>query len=182
MSYEAVLTKENAAPLSLSDQILKLFEEPSDSSEIAIKEVLQCGHTWLFKVWCIGCGDDTLLGFPLGFCPTCKKDFSKRFFTLKEVPKRLLAGAKRTNRASIGKKMVRALLALQENCCAYCEQPMQEYHVEHIVPLAVSGTNSLHNLVLSCARCNHIAGAKVFSSLEAKKAHILERRKQLSAF
>jgi hypothetical protein len=42
--------------------------------------------------------------------------------------------------------------------CEYCLAPEElsgkEFHVEHIIPLALAGTDELNNLALACFRCN----------------------------
>jgi 5-methylcytosine-specific restriction endonuclease McrA len=42
--------------------------------------------------------------------------------------------------------------------CEYCHAPQRvsgyRYHIEHIVPRALGGTNALRNRALACATCN----------------------------
>jgi HNH endonuclease len=44
------------------------------------------------------------------------------------------------------------------NCCEYCKFPMayshDSFHIEHIIPLILGGTNELINLALACDGCN----------------------------
>lgn len=43
-------------------------------------------------------------------------------------------------------------------CCEYCKFPMSyshdSFHIEHIIPLILGGTNELANLALACDGCN----------------------------
>lgn len=50
---------------------------------------------------------------------------------------------------------IRRLYDLQDGRCAYCGITLyDEYHVDHVVPLARGGSNDPDNLALSCALCN----------------------------
>jgi HNH endonuclease len=44
------------------------------------------------------------------------------------------------------------------HCCEYCKFPMvyshDSFHIEHIIPLILGGTNELINLALACDGCN----------------------------
>jgi HNH endonuclease len=44
------------------------------------------------------------------------------------------------------------------HCCEYCKFPMayshDSFHIEHIIPLVLEGTNELVNLALACDGCN----------------------------
>lgn len=45
-----------------------------------------------------------------------------------------------------------------ENSCAYCDARLERSartgHLDHVRPISDGGKNSIHNHVLSCARCN----------------------------
>ncbi len=45
-----------------------------------------------------------------------------------------------------------------ESCCVYCgsliERDSRNGHLDHLVPIAEGGSNSIHNHALSCAKCN----------------------------
>jgi hypothetical protein len=63
--------------------------------------------------------------------------------------------------------------------CVYCGAAGQA--LDHILPHSKGGPDTLENLVLSCVRCNSVAGAKVFNSLDAKREYILARRPTFDA-
>lgn len=107
----------------------------------------------------------------------CKRDLSPLEIEFHKGRRRLLVGSVRKN-LRVAKWRILLLAERQEWLCAYCGLSIRfsEYHVEHVIPVAVGGTNDLPNLVLSCPECNHIAGAKAFSTFSAKRDYILGRR------
>lgn len=66
------------------------------------------------------------------------------------------AGIRRRSKAAyIPSGTVRRLLNLQRGRCAICGVLVGDsYHVDHIVPLALDGSNHFHNLQIACPRCN----------------------------
>ena len=42
----------------------------------------------------------------------------------------------------------------QNGRCFYCHETLDKYHVDHVVPLALGGSNGPENLVVACASCN----------------------------
>lgn len=48
----------------------------------------------------------------------------------------------------------------QAGACAYCAEPVTNYHVEHMVPLSRGGSNGPQNLAISCPPCNLSKGRK----------------------
>jgi len=60
-------------------------------------------------------------------------------------------------------KKLAYLLESQGRSCAYCGQHVWRravsgdgaYHVDHVVPLLRGGTDSMENVLIACARCNH---------------------------
>ena len=56
---------------------------------------------------------------------------------------------------------VASLLAIQVGRCVYCRKPVKrEFHVDHIVPLALGGTNIKTNLQILCPSCNSKKGKR----------------------
>ncbi len=90
--------------------------------------------------------------------------------------RRTLVGSSR--KRMISKRIIQRLFALQGEQCGYCQELFNNtpYHVEHIIPLCVGGTNSIDNLCLSCPSCNRIASTKVFATFAAKKQYILGKK------
>jgi hypothetical protein len=62
------------------------------------------------------------------------------------------------------------ILKSAKQICRYCGWRADA--VDHIMPLARGGTNSHANLVSTCTRCNSIAGAHSFHSVETKRIWI----------
>lgn len=53
----------------------------------------------------------------------------------------------------------------QDSKCAYCSSDLnfavaRSVHLDHVIPLALGGPHSMHNVVWSCAKCNLKKGAK----------------------
>ncbi len=49
----------------------------------------------------------------------------------------------------------------QKKICYWCGVKCKEnYHVDHYIPLSKGGNNSINNLRISCAKCNHSKHAK----------------------
>ncbi len=66
-----------------------------------------------------------------------------------------LAGGK------LSSDLVQKLLKLQMGKCACCKQPLgKDYHLDHILPLALGGANTDDNMQLLKARCNMEKRAK----------------------
>lgn len=56
---------------------------------------------------------------------------------------------------------IASIRRLQKNRCAYCAQKLpKNFHVDHIVALAMGGSNSRRNLQVTCPRCNSRKSAK----------------------
>jgi len=77
----------------------------------------------------------------------------------------------RTNR---GKQQVRRLHPPRETPCGYCFSRWATAY-DHLLPWSLGGTESQDNLYPTCGRCNSIAGALVFSSIEEKRAYVQQR-------
>lgn len=61
-------------------------------------------------------------------------------------------------KASIGrlsKDLAKKLLALQKGMCPCCKRPLgDDYHMDHIMPLALGGSNTDENIQLLRKQCN----------------------------
>lgn len=61
----------------------------------------------------------------------------------------------------IAKGLAASLFNLQRGKCACCGLPLgKDYHLDHVVPLALGGSNTDDNIQLLRKRCNHQKGAK----------------------
>lgn len=68
---------------------------------------------------------------------------------------------KRANGGALSVGLVKKLLNLQRGKCACCKQPLGDnYHLDHIMPLALGGSNTDDNMQLLTARCNTQKQAK----------------------
>lgn len=53
------------------------------------------------------------------------------------------------------------LFKLQRGKCACCKQPLgDDYHMDHIMPLSLGGSNTDDNIQLLRAKCNQQKSAK----------------------
>jgi 5-methylcytosine-specific restriction endonuclease McrA len=65
------------------------------------------------------------------------------------------------NGGRLSADIVKKLFQLQRGKCACCGQPlMKNYHLDHIMPLALGGMNDDLNVQLLTQRCNNQKGAK----------------------
>lgn len=84
----------------------------------------------------------------------------------------------RTPRKTFSKKMRQAIAALQGDLCAACEDPLGEhFDIDHINPLALTGTNNLENLVALHPEC-HAPKTKKDVKAIAKARRIGKRETQ----
>lgn len=51
-------------------------------------------------------------------------------------------------------EQIKNMFNIQKGLCFYCNEPLKEYHIDHIVPLCKGGKHEFSNLVLSCPKCN----------------------------
>lgn len=68
---------------------------------------------------------------------------------------------KATNGGALSPDLSERLLKLQRGKCACCGKPLgADYHMDHIMPLALGGTNTDENIQLLRAICNKQKGAR----------------------
>ena len=69
---------------------------------------------------------------------------------------------------------VRKLLLVQRCKCAVCSEDLEgKYHVDHMMPLALGGTNDKTNLQLLCRSCNTSKGAQHPSDFMQKRGFLI---------
>lgn len=146
---------------------------------LQVTETVQVGSVFLHRFKCPGCNEERFAGFPFKRCRTCNQDYSPFLIEFAERI-RLVTGTFR-DRCVKSKKIFNNLFKLQEGRCAYCGCDLKriEHHIDHVFPLSAGGGNDMNNLVISCERCNLIAGPKCFNTFSAKQKHILDRRHKI---
>lgn len=83
------------------------------------------------------------------------------------------------------------ILALQKNCCIYCNEKFKitkyirngkikvlKLVWDHFIPFAYSANNYPHNFVAACNVCNSLKSSKMFETLDDAKQYILEKREK----
>ena len=69
--------------------------------------------------------------------------------------------AKKIASGNLSNGLSERLYKLQKGLCACCKQPLgDDYHLDHILPLALGGTNTDDNIQLLRAECNMQKSAK----------------------
>ena len=96
---------------------------------------------------CLGCGRVIPGG---SRCGECQRDHNRR--------RDHRRGTRSQRGYGVAYTVRRALILRSHPFCAYCGAPAGT--VDHVVPLARGGTNSLDNLVACCAECNASKGAR----------------------
>lgn len=62
---------------------------------------------------------------------------------------------KRSARPSIPMATKKFIFGRDGNRCRYCGTTNSDFHIDHIVPVIMGGTNDPDNLCVACAPCNH---------------------------
>lgn len=68
--------------------------------------------------------------------------------------------AGQAGRQYIPKQVRDAVFERDGNQCSYCPDDVGPFHLDHIVPVVLGGTNAPENLTVACAKCNLSKGAK----------------------
>lgn len=147
--------------------------------EVFPYEVLRCVDKFLFKTECLNCNENILHG-PDSIECNCGFYEPKIVVNLSKLKtsRNIIAVPDEKRRRMINKRTARRLYNEQAGCCAYCGDILDyNYHIDHIKPLSVGGTNDYKNLVIACVDCNLSASNTVFETLEEKTAYILKKRK-----
>lgn len=143
--------------------------------ELKPKKVTQYGDTFLVKIKCHECGAELFIPYGKYYCPECGMDAEHFYLDLENVKFKCVVGSIRQKR--FPKRLIHRMFLSQDGACAYCDEDLESYHIEHIIPLICGGSNNIDNLVLSCPQCNLKAGKKYFKSFLEKKKYILTHGK-----
>jgi 5-methylcytosine-specific restriction endonuclease McrA len=93
------------------------------------------------------------------------RQYTKEWATANPLKRRANQANYRARRSGAGGRHsaedVAVLMQLQKGKCACCRASVaDEYHVDHVLPLALGGTSDRENLQLLCPPCNMSKGAK----------------------
>lgn len=91
-------------------------------------------------------------------CSENKKKWNKQ----NKDHKRILTTNRRRKMAggTISKERIASLLVKQNGRCPCCKTGLEKFHVDHIMPIALGGTNTDDNIQLLCPSCNLKKNAK----------------------
>ena len=104
--------------------------------------------------------------FPTGdiawMCQDCCTILYKKFHKARKEPEavddriddNIGRPAKIHSRRKIGKAIARRLYEAQGGACVFCYAMMDQFHIDHIIPIARGGSNEEMNLQLLCPKCN----------------------------
>lgn len=69
---------------------------------------------------------------------------------------------------------VRRILELQRGCCAICKTEVRDkYHVDHVFPIKLGGTNDAMNLQILCVACNCHKSAKHPTAFMQERGYLI---------
>lgn len=93
------------------------------------------------------------------------REYERRWYAEKQNKAASLHNRRARKRASPGSHTaadLRAILSAQNTRCAYCRADLRKVrrHLDHVMPLALGGTNNKENLQYLCRDCNLLKGAK----------------------
>jgi 5-methylcytosine-specific restriction endonuclease McrA len=94
---------------------------------------------------------------------------------LRRIIERNRKAKKRAADGVLSRGIVQRLLLSQKGLCACCGKPLgTDYHLDHIMPIALGGANSDWNVQLLLGKCNLQKGAKhpdVFKRMREVECH-----------
>ncbi|MFZ2586687.1 MAG: HNH endonuclease, partial [Alphaproteobacteria bacterium] len=83
------------------------------------------------------------------------RSWAQRNRAQRNLTQRLRKARNRANGGKLSKDLVTRLLKLQKGKCACCWKPLgNDYHLDHIMPIALGGENEDWNIQLLRAECN----------------------------
>ena len=101
------------------------------------------------------------------------KRYRARNPDIKRAEKAKRRAKKREVGGSYTKADVKRLFDAQRGLCACCKTTLLRYEVDHVMPLALGGSNDAENLQLLCGPCNRKKGAlhpEVFAAMQGVAA------------
>lgn len=80
-----------------------------------------------------------------------------------------------SQRRSLSKKLRFQILERDNFACRYCGRGAPEYRlaVDHVMPVALGGSNHPSNLVAACAACNHGKAANMLDASSADRPGLM---------
>jgi 5-methylcytosine-specific restriction endonuclease McrA len=99
----------------------------------------------------------------------CRKQYAKDIQKSREkliVKTNRRRARKNSATGSYTVQQIAELFIKQGKKCAVCKTAISDksgktkFHIDHVIPLAKKGSNSIENLALLCPRCNHSKNAK----------------------
>lgn len=103
-------------------------------------------------------------------CRSCMRQHVKDYSIKKPeaVKARAALRKERESKVAVEPSEVRFLMKKYGNRCAYCDAVLgDDFHVDHILPVAKGGGNSLNNLTVCCPKCNLAKHAKTVQEFYA---------------
>ena len=90
-----------------------------------------------------------------------RAEYNKKNQHLRRIAQNKRRALKAQSQGEISKDFISKLFALQKGKCVCCKQPLgADYHIDHIMPLALGGQNTEDNIQLLRAVCNMQKGSK----------------------
>jgi 5-methylcytosine-specific restriction endonuclease McrA len=84
-----------------------------------------------------------------------RKQQRKQNPSIERIKTAMRRARKRENGGQLSKNIVQKLLKKQNNLCNCCSRPLDgNYHLDHIMPLSLGGTNTDDNVQLLLPTCN----------------------------
>lgn len=94
--------------------------------------------------------------------PEKSRKIKLRYYSNNKEKFRAAYHARRAREGTFSKEDLEVRYQSQHGKCAYCKKKMaqKKMHVDHIIPIALGGSNYPANLQLTCRTCNLRKGAK----------------------
>lgn len=88
--------------------------------------------------------------------PEKSAEIKARWIRENKDRKRILTMNRRRKLSSgeLSKTIVQTLKAKQKGKCAACKSDLIDFHVDHVMPIALGGSNTNDNVQLLCKKCN----------------------------